>query len=86
MENVDQNFPEILAKRGPIWTTASISTTTISKKIMFFCVQDDQGADVEQDDEITNLLLKHEKSNKQPAAVIPGDESDSDNRSAARLL
>jgi hypothetical protein len=46
-------------------------------------VQDDQGADVEQDDEITNLLLKHEKSNKQPAAVIPGDESDSDNRSVA---
>lgn len=38
-------------------------------------------ADVEQDDEITNLLLKHEKSNKQPAAIIPGDDSDSDNRS-----
>jgi hypothetical protein len=49
-------------------------------------VQDDQGADVEQDDEITNLLLKHEKSNKQPAAVIPGDESDSDNRSAPPLF
>ena len=44
--------------------------------------QEDQGAEVEQDDEITNLLLKHEKSNRQPTtAVIPGDESDSDNRS-----
>ena len=42
--------------------------------------QEDQEPEVEQDDEITNLLLKHEKSNKQPAAVIPGDDSDSDNR------
>lgn len=44
-------------------------------------MEEDQEAEVEQDDEITNLLLKHEKSNKQPTALIPGDESDSDNRS-----
>jgi hypothetical protein len=48
--------------------------------------QEDQEAEPEQDDEITSLLLKHEKSNKQPAAVIPGDESDSDNRSASGSL
>jgi hypothetical protein len=49
-------------------------------------LQEDQEAEPEQDDEITSLLLKHEKSNKQPAAVIPGDESDSDNRSASGIL
>ncbi len=35
----------------------------------------------ELDDEINNLLLKHERSNKQQTALIPGQEdSDSDNR------
>ena len=33
------------------------------------------------DDEINNLLLKHEKSNKQQAGLLPGnDDSDSDAR------
>jgi hypothetical protein len=54
-------------------------------QIIKFVVQEDQGVEEEQNDEITNLLLKHEKgSNKQPAAIIPGDESDSDNRSVTR--
>ena len=40
------------------------------------------GEPTELDDEINNLLLKHERSNKQQAAIIPGQEqdSDSDNR------
>ena len=42
--------------------------------------EEEEEEEEEEDDEITNLLLKHEKSNKQPAAVIPGDDSDSDNR------
>merc|ERR1712098_149060 len=39
------------------------------------------------DDEITSLLLRHERTNKEKSAtgiVIPGDDSDSDNRSDDR--
>jgi len=46
-------------------------------------IEEDVGEPTELDDEINNLLLKHERSNKQQAAIIPGQEqdSDSDNRS-----
>jgi hypothetical protein len=47
-------------------------------------VEDDTGAQAEPDDEITNLLLRHERSQKAgPGAAELGDavDSDSDNRS-----
>jgi len=47
-------------------------------------IEEEAGEPTELDDEINNLLLKHERSNKQQAAaLIPGQDqdSDSDNRS-----
>jgi len=47
-------------------------------------VEEDSNLDQAPDDEITSLLLRHERTNKEKSAtgiVIPGDDSDSDNRS-----
>jgi len=46
-------------------------------------VEEDVGEPTELDDEINNLLLKHERSNRQQQAVVTGggDDSDSDQRS-----
>ena len=44
-------------------------------------VTQEEMAEPDGNDEITDLLLRHERSNKDKAVVIPGDDSDSDNRS-----
>ena len=45
-------------------------------------LQDDEVMDTNTlDDEINNLLLRHEKKPNKDKVVIPGDDSDSDNRS-----
>ena len=45
-------------------------------------VQDDVDMDeAAPDDEITNLLLKHERTNKDKVVIPGADDSDSDNRS-----
>lgn len=38
----------------------------------------DNGDEPAPDDEITNLLLRHERTNNKDKVVIPGDDSDSD--------
>ena len=48
---------------------------------MGWVVEDESMETNALEDEINNLHLKHERSNKQHAALIPGHEdSDSDNR------
>jgi len=78
-------------KEVPLW----ISESTVEKKVEeedeamaamgpSMAMLEETDAEPNQlDDEINNLLLKHEKSNKQQAGLLPGagDDSDSDARS-----
>jgi len=74
-------------KEVPLW----ISESTVENKEedavaamgpSMSMVEEESAEPSQLDDEINNLLLKHERSNKQQAAIIPGQEdSDSDARS-----
>lgn len=76
-------------KEVPLWISESTVETKEDEAVTAMgpsigMLEDDSAPTNQLDDEINNLLLKHERSNKQQgqAAVIPGqDDSDSDARS-----
>jgi len=72
------------SKEVPKWMTESTVNTDVSSSLPSLgpgidMVHEDEMMDDEpgQDDEITNLLLRHERTNKDKV-IIPGDDTDSD--------
>jgi len=83
----DQEKNKVAKKEVPIWITESTVTAkdtaedAVSAMGPSMSMVTEDTNTVEPDDEITNLLLRHERTNK-VQAVIPGqDDSDSDNKS-----
>ena len=80
---------EKVKKEVPTWITESTVTDESRDAVASMgpsmgLVEEENNLDQAPDDEITSLLLRHEKTNKEKGAsgvVIPGDDSDSDNRS-----
>jgi len=80
---------EKVKKEVPTWITESTVADAAQDAVAAMgpsmgLVEEDDTLDQVPDDEITSLLLRHEKTNKEKGAsgvVIPGDDSDSDNRS-----
>merc|ERR1719233_2483549 len=79
---------EKVKKEVPTWisesTVADAAQDAVSAMGPSMGLVEDDSLDQAPDDEITSLLLRHEKTNKEKGGsgvVIPGDDSDSDNRS-----
>jgi len=87
----EEQAKEKVKKEVPTWITESTVADAAQDAVAAMgpsmgLVEEDDTLDQAPDDEITNLLLRHEKTNKEKSAggggiVIPGDDSDSDNRS-----
>ncbi|XP_023323654.1 general transcription factor IIE subunit 1 [Eurytemora carolleeae] len=83
----EENTKQDKRKEVPLWISESTVETKEEEPVamgpsMGMVVEEESMETNELDDEINNLLLKHERSNKQQTALIPGQEdSDSDNRS-----
>ena len=71
-----------ISGRSLIFTIIFTPLLRCSQGKQEYHVQEDVGEPTELDDEINNLLLKHERSNRQQQAVVTGggDDSDSDQR------
>jgi len=84
----EEQQKEKVKKEVPTWisesTVADAAQDAVSAMGPSMGLVEDDSLDQAPDDEITSLLLRHEKTNKEKGAsgvVIPGDDSDSDNRS-----
>eukprot|EP00090_Calanus_glacialis_P008896 TRINITY_DN17212_c0_g1_i1.p1 TRINITY_DN17212_c0_g1~~TRINITY_DN17212_c0_g1_i1.p1 ORF type:complete len:432 (-),score=192.81 TRINITY_DN17212_c0_g1_i1:117-1412(-) len=85
----EEHQKEKVKKEVPTWITESTVADAAQDAVAAMgpsmgLVEEDDTLDQAPDDEITSLLLRHEKTNKEKGAsgvVIPGDDSDSDNRS-----
>jgi len=88
----EEQQKEKVKKEVPTWITESTVADAAQDAVAAMgpsmgLVEEDDTLDQVPDDEITNLLLRHEKTNKEKGGaaaggvVIPGDDSDSDNRS-----
>jgi len=85
----EEQQKEKVKKEVPTWITESTVADAAQDAVAAMgpsmgLVEEDDTLDQAPDDEITSLLLRHEKTNKEKGAsgiVIPGDDSDSDNRS-----
>jgi len=85
----EEQTKEKVKKEVPTWITESTVADAAQDAVSAMgpsmgLVEEDDDLDQAPDDEITSLLLRHEKTNKEKGAsgiVIPGDDSDSDNRS-----
>jgi len=85
----EEQTKEKVKKEVPTWITESTVADAAQDAVSAMgpsmgLVEEDDNLDQAPDDEITSLLLRHEKTNKEKGAsgiVIPGDDSDSDNRS-----
>lgn len=85
----EEQQKEKVKKEVPTWITESTVADAAQDAVAAMgpsmgLVEEDDNFDQAPDDEITSLLLRHEKTNKEKGTggiVIPGDDSDSDNRS-----
>jgi len=84
----EEQQKEKVKKEVPTWisesTVADAAQDAVSAMGPSMGLVEDDSLDQAPDDEITSLLLRHEKTNKEKGGsgvVIPGDDSDSDNRS-----
>jgi len=85
----EEQQKEKVKKEVPTWITESTVADAAQDAVAAMgpsmgLVEEDDNLDQVPDDEITSLLLRHEKTNKEKGAsgvVVPGDDSDSDNRS-----
>ena len=75
-------------KEQPTWMTESTVTaasepgSSMGPSLGLVTQKADMEEELEGNDEITEMLLRNERSNKDKAGiVIPGDDSDSDNKS-----
>merc|ERR1711970_1112857 len=82
----EEQQKEKVKKEVPTWisesTVADAAQDAVSAMGPSMGLVEDDSLDQAPDDEITSLLLRHEKTNKEKGAsgiVIPGDDSDSDN-------
>eukprot|EP00092_Neocalanus_flemingeri_P019379 GFUD01020993.1.p1 GENE.GFUD01020993.1~~GFUD01020993.1.p1 ORF type:complete len:432 (-),score=178.57 GFUD01020993.1:117-1412(-) len=85
----EEAHKEKVKKEVPQWITESTVADAAQDAVAAMgpsmgLVEEVDDLDQAPDDEITSLLLRHEKTNKEKGAggiLIPGDDSDSDNRS-----
>merc|ERR1719228_1150204 len=87
-QQVNITFGEEQQKEVPTWisesTVADAAQDAVAAMGPSMGLVEEDNLDQAPDDEITSLLLRHEKTNKEKGGsgiVIPGDDSDSDNRS-----
>jgi len=84
----EEQQKEKVKKEVPTWisesTVADAAQDAVAAMGPSMGLVEEDNLDQAPDDEITSLLLRHEKTNKEKGGsgiVIPGDDSDSDNRS-----